>query len=87
MSIVAWIILGLVSGYVASHLVSNRGEGMFLDAVLGVVGALVGGFAFNLFGVAGVTGLNLWSMFVSVVGAALVLVAYHSIGGRHRLAH
>jgi uncharacterized membrane protein YeaQ/YmgE (transglycosylase-associated protein family) len=86
MSIVAWIVLGLVSGFIASNIVNNRGEGTLLDILLGVGGAVVGGFVFNMFGARGGTGLNLWSMCVSVVGAALVLVAYHAVAGRRPLA-
>jgi uncharacterized membrane protein YeaQ/YmgE (transglycosylase-associated protein family) len=85
MSIVAWIILGLISGYIASRLVNKRGEGFLIDVVLGVVGSMVGGFVFNALGSSGVTGLNLWSMFVSVMGATLVLVVYHAVVGRRRV--
>lgn len=85
MSILAWIILGLISGFIASKLVNNRGEGIVLDIVLGVVGAVVGGFMFNLIGAVGVTGLNLWSMFVSVIGAVVVLAIKHAVVGRGRL--
>jgi uncharacterized membrane protein YeaQ/YmgE (transglycosylase-associated protein family) len=85
MSIIAWIFLGLVSGFIASKIVNRQGEGFLVDILLGVVGAMVGGFLFNLVGRSGVTGFNLWSMFVSVTGAVLVLVAYHSLFGRRRL--
>ncbi len=84
MSIIGWIILGLVAGFIASKIVNKAGEGVFLDIVLGIAGAVVGGFAFNLIGRTGVTGLNLWSLFVSVIGACLVLGAYHMIAGRRR---
>jgi uncharacterized membrane protein YeaQ/YmgE (transglycosylase-associated protein family) len=79
MSIVAWVVLGLVSGFIASTLVNKRGEGFLVDVVLGVVGAVVGGFVFNLLGSHGVTGFNVWSLFVSVVGAVLTLVAYRAL--------
>jgi uncharacterized membrane protein YeaQ/YmgE (transglycosylase-associated protein family) len=79
MSILAWIILGLISGFIASKIVNKTGEGLILDIVLGVVGALVGGFLFNTFGATGVTGLNIWSMIVSVLGAVLVLGTYHAV--------
>ena len=79
MSILAWIVLGLVSGFVASKIVNKSGEGLVLDIVLGIVGAVVGGWLFRQFGEAGVTGLNLYSMLVAVVGAVLVLVVYHAI--------
>jgi uncharacterized membrane protein YeaQ/YmgE (transglycosylase-associated protein family) len=79
MSVVAWIILGLVSGFIASSIVSRRGAGTLRDVALGVVGALVGGALFNLSGASGVTGLNVRSMCVAVMGAVVVLVTYHAI--------
>jgi len=79
MSIVGWIILGLIAGYIASKIVNKQGEGFFLDIVLGIVGAIVGGWLFAFFGAAGVSGFNLYSMFVAVVGAVIVLVGYHAI--------
>jgi uncharacterized membrane protein YeaQ/YmgE (transglycosylase-associated protein family) len=82
MSILAWILLGLVSGFLASKIVNGTGEGIVLDMLLGVVGAFVGGAAFHLIGQRGVTGFNIWSVFVSVIGSVLVLVAYHAIRGR-----
>ena len=82
MSITAWIVLGLVAGFIASKLVNKTGEGLILDIVLGIVGAVVGGFVFNQFGAAGVTGFNIYSMGVAVVGAVLVLVVYHAVAGR-----
>jgi uncharacterized membrane protein YeaQ/YmgE (transglycosylase-associated protein family) len=79
MSFIAWIILGLIAGFVGSKLVNKRGEGVLLDIILGIVGAIVGGFLFNQFGASGVNGLNLYSLFVAVVGAVLVLVIYHAV--------
>ena len=79
MSILAWIVLGLISGFIASKLVNKTGEGVVLDIVLGIVGAVVGGWLFATFGMAGVTGVNLYSMLVAVVGAVLVLVIYHAL--------
>ncbi len=79
MSIIAWIVLGLIAGFIGSKLVNKRGEGLFLDIILGVVGAVVGGWVFSLFGAAGVSGLNLYSLLVAVIGAVLVLVIYHAI--------
>jgi uncharacterized membrane protein YeaQ/YmgE (transglycosylase-associated protein family) len=86
MSIVAWVVLGLISGFIGSKIVNRSGEGFFLDILLGVLGAVVGGFLFNLVGVSGVNGLNVWSMFVAVVGSVVVLVAKHAITGP-RFAH
>jgi uncharacterized membrane protein YeaQ/YmgE (transglycosylase-associated protein family) len=85
MSILAWIVLGLVAGFIASKVVNKSGSGLVLDIVLGVVGALVGGFLFNQFGQAGVTGLNLYSLLVAVIGAVVVLFVYHAIAGRRSL--
>jgi uncharacterized membrane protein YeaQ/YmgE (transglycosylase-associated protein family) len=82
MSILAWIVLGVIAGFIASKLVNKSGSGLLLDLVLGVVGAVVGGFLFNQFGAAGVSGLNLYSLLVAVVGAAVVLVIYHAVTGR-----
>lgn len=82
MSIIAWIVLGLVSGFIASKIVNKSGMGIVLDIVLGVVGAVVGGFLFNMFGASGVSGLNLWSMLVAVIGAVIVLGIKHAVMGR-----
>lgn len=82
MSILGWLILGLISGFIASKLVNKTGAGVFLDIILGIVGAFVGGFLFTQFGAAGVTGFNLWSMLVAIIGAVVVLSVYHLITGR-----
>jgi uncharacterized membrane protein YeaQ/YmgE (transglycosylase-associated protein family) len=79
MSIIGWIILGLIAGFIASKIVNRTGSGLIVDVVLGIVGALVGGFIFHLFGGAGVTGLNIYSLVVATVGAVVVLVVYHVI--------
>ena len=86
MSIIAWILLGLVAGFIASKVVNHSGEGALMDIVLGVVGAVVGGFVFSLVGAGGVNGFNVWSLFVAVMGAIMVLVVKHAVTGR-RLAH
>lgn len=82
MSILGWIILGLIAGFIASKIVNRAGEGFFMDIVLGIVGALVGGFIFNAFGAAGITGFNLYSMVVAIIGAIVLLVIYHALFGR-----
>ena len=79
MSILAWIVLGLVAGFIGSKVVNKSGQGIVLDIVLGVVGAVLGGWLFNTFGASGVTGLNLYSLFVAVVGSVLFLVIYHAV--------
>ena len=82
MSIIGWIILGLIAGFIASKIVNKQGEGLILDIVLGIVGGIVGGFIFTRLGATGVTGFNLWSMLVAIIGAIIVLVLYHAIFGR-----
>jgi uncharacterized membrane protein YeaQ/YmgE (transglycosylase-associated protein family) len=79
MGFLAWIILGLVAGFIGSKVVNKTGEGFFLDIILGVIGAVVGGWLFTRFGAHGVTGLNLYSLGVAVVGAIVVLVIFHAI--------
>jgi uncharacterized membrane protein YeaQ/YmgE (transglycosylase-associated protein family) len=83
MSILGWIILGLISGFIASKIVNRTGEGFFLDIILGIVGAIVGGFLFTAVGASGVTGFNLYSMVVAIIGAIVVLVIYHALFRRH----
>jgi uncharacterized membrane protein YeaQ/YmgE (transglycosylase-associated protein family) len=82
MSIIGWIILGLIAGFIASKIVNKRGEGLVLDILLGIVGAVVGGWLFAFFGAEGVTGLNIYSMFVAVIGAVVILVLYHAVSGQ-----
>jgi uncharacterized membrane protein YeaQ/YmgE (transglycosylase-associated protein family) len=79
MSFLAWIVLGLLAGFIGSKIVNRRGEGLLLDILLGIVGAIVGGWLFNTFGAAGVTGFNLYSLLVAVIGSVVLLVAYHAI--------
>ena len=85
MSILAWILLGLVAGFIGSKIVNKTGEGLVMDIVLGIVGAVVGGFLFNIFGAAGVTGLNIYSLIVAVIGAIVVLVLYHMVFRRRAI--
>lgn len=82
MGFIAWIVLGLISGFIASKIVNKTGEGLIMDIVLGIVGALVGGWLFTKFGYAGVTGFNIYSMFVAVIGAVIVLLIYHMVFAR-----
>ena len=82
MWIIGWIILGLISGFIASKIVNTTGQGFFIDIILGIVGAIVGGILFTAVGINGITGLNLYSMVVAVIGAIIVLVAYHAVTGR-----
>jgi uncharacterized membrane protein YeaQ/YmgE (transglycosylase-associated protein family) len=85
MSILAWIVLGLIAGFIGSKIVNRTGEGLVMDIVLGVVGAVVGGWLFSMFGAAGVTGLNLYSFLVAIVGSIVVLVVYHMLFRRRAL--
>jgi uncharacterized membrane protein YeaQ/YmgE (transglycosylase-associated protein family) len=79
MSIIAWILLGLIAGFVASKIVNRTGEGVVVDVLLGIVGAVVGGWLFRSFGMRGVTGFNLGSLVVATIGAAAVLIVYHAV--------
>ncbi len=85
MSIIAWLVLGLVAGFIASKLYAGSGQGVVLDIVLGIVGAFVGGFLFTTFGAAPVTGLNIYSMIVAIIGAIVVLWIYHAVAGRRAM--
>ena len=82
MSFLVWIVFGLIAGFIASKIVNQHGDGTVIDIVLGVIGAVVGGFLFNTLGAPGVTGFNVWSMFVAVIGAVVVLGLYHAVAGR-----
>ena len=85
MSIIGWIILGLIAGYIGSKNVNKEGQGLWLNIALGIVGALVGGFLFELFGGSGVTGVNIYSMIVAVIGSVVVLWLYNAISSRQRV--
>jgi uncharacterized membrane protein YeaQ/YmgE (transglycosylase-associated protein family) len=84
MGIISWIILGLIAGFIGSKIVDQRGQGLWLNIVLGIVGALIGGFLFDLFGAGGVTGLNLYSLVVAIVGSIVVLLIYNAAMGHRR---
>jgi len=79
MTLLAWIGLGLIAGFIGSKIVNRTGEGVLLDILLGVVGAVIGGWLFSMFGHAGVTGLNLYSILVAVVGSIVFLAIYHAV--------
>ena len=84
MGIISWIVLGLIAGFIGSKIVESEGQGFWLNIALGIVGALVGGFLFDLFGASGVTGLNIYSMIVAIVGSIVVLLIYNTLTGRRR---
>jgi uncharacterized membrane protein YeaQ/YmgE (transglycosylase-associated protein family) len=81
MGVLAWIILGLIAGFIASTLVNKQGQGLVVDIVLGIIGAVVGGWIFHVAGATGVTGFNIWSLLVAVVGSVVLLVIYHAVRG------
>jgi uncharacterized membrane protein YeaQ/YmgE (transglycosylase-associated protein family) len=85
MTLVGWIVFGLITGFAASRIVNQRGQGCILNVVLGIIGAFIGGLIFTGIGGSGITGFNVYSMFVAVVGAIVVLIVYHAITGRRRL--
>jgi uncharacterized membrane protein YeaQ/YmgE (transglycosylase-associated protein family) len=82
MGIISWLILGLIAGFIGSKIVNSSGQGFWLDIALGIVGAIVGGILFSAVGMQGITGLNIWSMIVAVVGSVVVLWGYHALVGR-----
>ena len=84
MGIVSWVILGLIAGFIGAKIVNKQGQGFWLNIALGIVGALVGGFLFDLIGASPVTGLNIYSMIVAIVGAVVVMLIYNAVTGRRR---
>jgi uncharacterized membrane protein YeaQ/YmgE (transglycosylase-associated protein family) len=79
MSYLAWIVLGLIAGFIGSKIVNKSGEGLLMDIVLGIVGAVVGGWLAGFFGLAGVSGINFYSIAIAIGGAIVVLLVYHAI--------
>ncbi|HUB82421.1 MAG TPA: GlsB/YeaQ/YmgE family stress response membrane protein [Bryobacteraceae bacterium] len=79
MTLFAWIVLGLLAGFIASHLVNHRGEGMVLDVLLGIVGAVIGGWLAHLAGYAAISRINLYGIVVATAGAVVLLLLYHVI--------
>jgi len=79
MHFIAWLILGLIAGFIGSKIVNRHGEGMLRDILLGVVGAFIGGFIFREFGGHGVSGLDLYSLMVAVCGSIVVLLVFHAL--------
>ena len=82
MGIISWIVVGLIAGFIGSKIVESRGQGFWLNIALGIVGAIVGGFLFSVFGSTGVTGLNVWSMVVAIIGSVVALLIYNAVTGR-----
>lgn len=73
MGIIGWIVLGGLAGWLASRIVTSEGSGFFMNIIVGIVGALIGGFLFNTLGGEGITGFNIWSFIVATVGAIILL--------------
>jgi len=84
MSILAWIVLGLIAGFISSKVVNRHGEGILMDIVIGIVGAVVGGWIMSALGGQGVTGFNLYSILVAIGGAVVLLVILHAVRGTSR---
>ena len=77
----AWIIVGGVAGWLASQVVHSH-LGLVLDIIVGIVGAVIGGFLFSAVGASGVTGFNIWSLLVAFIGAVVLLGALRLLSGR-----
>jgi uncharacterized membrane protein YeaQ/YmgE (transglycosylase-associated protein family) len=83
MGFLAWLVVGAIAGWLASLVMkTNRQQGLLMDIVVGIVGAFIGGFLFNQFGTAGVTGFNVWSIFVAFIGAVVLLGLIRLLSGR-----
>jgi len=78
MGVIGWIVLGLIAGFLGNKIYGSTGQGLVMDIVLGIVGAVVGGIVFSLFGVGGVTGFNIWSLIVAIIGSLIALYVYHN---------
>jgi uncharacterized membrane protein YeaQ/YmgE (transglycosylase-associated protein family) len=79
---IAWIILGLIAGFIASKLVNHSGSGILLDIVIGIVGAVIGGEIGAKLGLGGIDGFSLWSILLAVIGAVIVLMLYNAVTRR-----
>jgi uncharacterized membrane protein YeaQ/YmgE (transglycosylase-associated protein family) len=85
MWIISWIILGGLAGWVASMIAgTNAEQGVFGNIVVGIIGAMIGGFVMNLFGIDGITGFNLWSFVVALLGSVIALWAWKALRGGNR---
>jgi uncharacterized membrane protein YeaQ/YmgE (transglycosylase-associated protein family) len=81
MGIILWIVFGAIVGWIASLIMKTKG-GILMDIIVGIVGALIGGFVMNLFGGAGVVGFNLYSFLVALLGAVILLAIVKAISGK-----
>jgi uncharacterized membrane protein YeaQ/YmgE (transglycosylase-associated protein family) len=83
MGIIGWLVLGGLAGWVASMIAGTNGsQGPFGNIIIGIIGAFIGGFVVNLFGGSGVTGFNIWSFIVAVIGAVILLFIWKALTGR-----
>jgi uncharacterized membrane protein YeaQ/YmgE (transglycosylase-associated protein family) len=83
-SFAAWIVLGLVVGFIGSKILNKTRHGLRRDCLIGIVGAIVGGFFSHLLGNPGVKGMDFYSLIVAVVGAAVFLIVYHAVFRQRR---
>lgn len=82
MGYIAWVVLGALSGWIASKLMGKDSEmGAFANITVGIVGAFIGGFIFNLIGASGVTGFNIWSVIVAIIGSCVLLYIVNKLRG------
>jgi uncharacterized membrane protein YeaQ/YmgE (transglycosylase-associated protein family) len=81
----AWLIVGGIAGLFASRLMHSR-MGLIADIIVGILGGLAGGFLFGLIGQPGVTGFNVWSIFVAFIGAVVLIWVVRLVNGNRRLA-
>lgn len=85
MNIILWLILGGIAGWLGSLIVRGTGLGIIGDIIVGIIGGFLGGFIVSLFGGTGVTGFNIWSLIVAVIGAVVLLLIVRLVtGGRRR---
>lgn len=82
MGIIAWLILGLIAGFLASMVMGGGGYGIIGDIIVGVLGAFIGGFIFSMLTGSGITGFNLWSIFVAFIGAVVLIAILRAVSGR-----
>jgi len=82
MSLLGWIVFGLIAGFIASKVVEGEGSGCIVNVALGLVGAVVGGALFSALGTHIFWQFSLGSMFVAILGAVIVLFLYHAVVGR-----
>lgn len=83
MGLISWIIIGALAGWIASMLTGrNKNMGALANIIVGIIGGLIGGFIMNIFGGSGITGFNIWSLLVSVLGAVVLLAIINAVSGK-----